>query len=330
MPTNALSNVHLRAFDVAPQQMAILDSSGVIVETNKAWEHFAKYDPSLYAERGANYLHLCGDAHHHELEGASRLGQICRGLHDVLAGSSAEFTLEYSHFVGEGERWFVMYIKPLGGDSGGAVISHIDVTSHKRFEQEIARAAYTDALTGLPNRRAFFERAAQMIASAKRHARELNLFYLDLNGFKEINDTLGHDAGDSLLIKVAERFKNQTRESDLLARLGGDEFVCLLEVHPHGYEPSSYAHNGCGGAKRVAERYAACLAAPFRLEGEEVHLDASIGVAQFPRAGSTLRALLKKADSEMYEYKQRNRVRATTREAKLRTQQVSHEDCRPS
>ncbi len=339
MPTKALSDVYLKeALDVMPQQVAILDSSGVITHANKAWEHFSEHDPSLYAERGANYLNVCKDAQRHELEAASRPGRICEGLRNILAGVSEEFTLEYSHFVGTDERWFVMYIRPLSEDAGGAVISHIDVTSHRRFEQEIARFAYTDALTGLPNRRAFFERAKQMIASAKRHGRELHLFYLDLDGFKGVNDTLGHDAGDRLLVEVAERFKDQTRESDLLARLGGDEFAFLLEVRHHqlsGYQPNGHYNGYRKGhfsgqhdayAAQVAERYRACLDAPFRLGGEEVYLGASIGVAHFPKEGSVLRTLLKEADRKMYEHKRQHKAGVAT--VKGVRQQIKQEGSR--
>ncbi len=306
----------LEAFDAVPQQIALLDEKGVITYANSAWERFSEECPPLHAQRGADYLNVCREA-----RGADSVyaEQIYRGLHDVLEGASEQFVLEYACPTSSGEKWFVTHIKPL--ETGGALISHLDMTSRRRFEREMERVAYTDALTGLPNRHAFFERAAQMIASAKRHARELQLLYIDLNGFKSVNDALGHDAGDQLLVEVAARFKRQMRASDLLARLGGDEFVCLLEVHPH----SGYAHSGyTNSIKQVAERYAACLEAPFKLEREEVRLAASVGVAQFPQAGSTLRTLLKKADSEMYRDKQQSKV---GREVML-AQRVSREDFR--
>ena len=311
--------------DAVPQQVAVLDEKGAITYTNGAWERFAKDGPPLYARRGANYLNVCKEAQKAGEDAEAYSQQIYRGLHNVLEGASEYFTLEYACPTHSGEKWFVMHIKPLA--AGGALVSHLDVTSRRHFEREMERVAYTDALTGLPNRRAFFERAAQTIASAKRHARELQLLYIDLDGFKSVNDTLGHDAGDQLLVAVAERFKRQMRASDLLARLGGDEFACLLEVQPQGY----YERGGYGGygdaAKQVAERYAACLEAPFRLGREEIYLSASVGVAQFPQAGSTLRTLLKRADGKMYEDK-RYKVSAAGG-AKAMTQRVSLEELRP-
>ena len=308
--------------DAVPQQVAVLDQKGVITYANSAWERFAEDGPPSHARRGADYLNVCKEAQSRAGEDAAYLQQVYRGLSNVLEGVSEHFTLEYACRTDSGERWFVTHIKPLA--VGGALVSHLDVTSRRRFEQEMERAAYTDALTGLPNRHAFFERAAQTVAAAKRHARELQLLYIDLDGFKSVNDTLGHDAGDQLLVKVAERFKRQMRASDLLARLGGDEFVCLLEVHPHGYGRSGEGD----AAKQVAERYAACLEAPFRLGREEVYLNASVGVAQFPQAGSTLRTLLKRADSAMYEDKRR-KVGAAARGVKALTRRVNHEEFRP-
>ena len=324
MLTDIPSEVLLKdALDAMPQQIAVLGREGVILYANAAWEH-SESSPPLYARRGANYLEVCRAQCEMTEEAYSR--QIYSGLCNVLAGSSEQFSLEYAHLTDSGEKWFMVHIKSLA--PGGAIVSHFDVTSRRRFERELERVAYTDALTGLPNRHAFFERAAQMIALAKRHARELQLLYIDLNGFKHVNDTLGHDAGDRLLVEVAKRFKRQMRASDLLARLGGDEFVCLLEVHPHGSYDASREEE-YGGAKQVAERYAACLAAPFRLEGKEVHLDASIGVVQFPQEGSTLRTLLKEADDRMYKDKHRNKVRVAAREVRA-VQRVSWEDFRPS
>ena len=313
-PAEAALNIQLKeALNALPQQIAIVDQDARITHVNRAWEQAADDPTPLYAESGTDYLNICKDAQPNvESREAVEPDHIYRGLWDVLEGVSDQFVLEYACATESGQRWFVMYIRPFGTE--GAVISHTDVTRHRRHEQEMERVAYTDALTGLPNRRAFFERAKQMIALAKRHARELHLLYIDLDDFKRVNDSLGHDAGDTLLIKVTGRFKRQVRESDLLARLGGDEFACLLEVF-HDDDPA-----------QITARYAACLDLPFRLASEEVRVGASIGVAQFPRDGGTLRTLLKSADSKMYE----NKRRSENRVAKVSTQRQWTEGSGPS
>lgn len=316
MPTDVLPNVSLtEALDAMPQQIAILGKDAIITHANRAWMRFTDSCTPLYAKLGTDYLNVCKDAHD-TLRSAEEVqpDHIYRGLYNVLEGVSDQFTLEYSCLTDLDERWFVMHIRPL--HAGGAVVSHTDITSRRRYELEMERVAYTDALTDLPNRRAFFERAKQTIASAKRHARELHLLYIDLDGFKQVNDTLGHDAGDTLLVEVAARFKSQMRESDLLARLGGDEFACLLEV----FHDDDIA--------QVAARYAACLDLPFRIAGEEVCVRASIGVARFPQEGSALQTLLKGADSKMYENKRSESAKATTVD---KYGWVSHEEgSRPS
>ena len=301
MLTHSLPIPLRAALDALPQQIAILSQDGVIVQMNKAWARAVRGDTPIHAKLGTNYLTAChaqADTHRREV-----CSEIYRGLSSILSGEGEPFTLEYAYPTKTDTKWFVMHIQPLDKRVGGAVISHIDVSHHKRFEQEMKRMAYSDALTGLPNRHAFFEQAKQMIASAERRGLELTLLYIDLDGFKRVNDTLGHDVGDALLVAIAERLKRQTRESDLLARLGGDEFSCLLEVAEDGGESGS-GESG-DGAAQVAARYAACLDNPFKLADEEVQMGASIGVAHFPQDGSTLRTLLKRADGAMYSHKRR-------------------------
>ena len=278
------------ALDALPQQVAILNQDGVIVQVNRAWVRAVGYDALIRARLGTDYLAVCREVQ--GTNGDQRYAeQIYRGLSDILSGTGEPFALEYAHATKMGTQWFALHIQPLDQPIGGAVLSQVDITHHKRFEQKMKRLAYSDALTGLPNRHAFFDQAEQMIASAKRQKFELFLLYLDLNGFKRVNDTLGHDAGDALLTMIAGRLARQTRARDLLARLGGDEFACLSRGEAKG------------GAAQLVERYATCLGNPFSLAGEEVLIHASIGVAHFPQNGVTLRTLLKRADGAMYSHK---------------------------
>ena len=156
--------------------------------------------------------------------------------------------------------------------------------------------AYHDALTGLPNRAFFAQRLAEAIDSARRSDRPLAVLFLDLDHFKQINDTLGHYAGDALLAEVARRLHHCVRGSDCVARLGGDEFVVLLsDLHS-----SNDVHE-------VASKMLSIVAAPFLLADHALQVTVSIGVSVFPEHGSDEQALMKHADAAMYEGKRQGR-----------------------
>ena len=170
-------------------------------------------------------------------------------------------------------------------------------------EKRVAYLAFNDSLTGLPNRTLFQERLEHGIRQARRNKSELALIFLDLDGFKMVNDTLGHDVGDELLKHVAARLLLCLRDSDTVARLGGDEFTAVL--------------TDVGSRERVesaAERVIESLSAPIELEGGDVVIGASIGVAMYPDDGTDVRTLLKSADMAMYQAKAagRNNVRFYT------------------
>jgi len=181
-----------------------------------------------------------------------------------------------------------------------------DITDRKESDQQIRQLAYYDNLTQLPNRQLFKDHASQAVKAAKRLGRTGALLFLDLDGFKRINDTLGHDFGDRLLVGVAERLQEQLRISDrisrsldpslstdeTIARLGGDEFTVLLsEIR----DPLSVTN--------VARRIQAAIAQPFILDGHEVYITPSIGIALFPDDGDNVDEILKNADTAMYHAK---------------------------
>jgi len=153
--------------------------------------------------------------------------------------------------------------------------------------------AQTDGLTGLANRRQFLRRLERAIRHAARHERSAALLMIDLDGFKELNDTLGHHVGDLLLAQFGPRLRDAIREADTLARLGGDEFAVLLTEL-----------TDCDAAGSVAQRIQAALDEPFALEGLTVHVDASVGIALFPDHGQDASGLLQRADVAMYQAKQ--------------------------
>jgi diguanylate cyclase (GGDEF)-like protein/PAS domain S-box-containing protein len=185
------------------------------------------------------------------------------------------------------------------GATAGRVLVFRDVSERKELERNLRRLAYTDALTGLPNRTLFYDRLKQGLAIASRRDSPLAVFFLDLDRFKVINDSLGHDVGDRVLISVARRLGTCLRDEDTLARLGGDEFAVLLpEV------------NGANGSSAVADRLLRALAAPQLIDGHELTVGASIGIALFPQNASDVQSLLRSADAAMYSAKARGRGRA--------------------
>jgi diguanylate cyclase (GGDEF)-like protein/PAS domain S-box-containing protein len=167
----------------------------------------------------------------------------------------------------------------------------IDISQRKEAERELRHRATHDALTDLPNRRLFRDRLEQSINRAVRHHRPFAVMIADLDGFKRVNDTLGHEAGDSLLVEVAERLIASVRTVDTVARLGGDEFALLID--------ETDRHQ----AAVVARRCVSTMSEPVTIAGETFNVSASFGVAIAPESGTTSDALLRAADEAMYQAK---------------------------
>ena len=172
-----------------------------------------------------------------------------------------------------------------------------DITSRKASENEIKHLAYYDPLTSLPNRRLLLDRLGQALAASSRRQCGGALLFIDLDNFKVLNDTLGHNKGDLLLQQVARRLRDCVRESDSVARLGGDEFVVMLE------DLSANAKDAASQAEAVAANILAELASPFKLAEYEHHCTASIGISIFADHCDTAEELLKRADLAMYDAK---------------------------
>ena len=167
-----------------------------------------------------------------------------------------------------------------------------DITERKEAEERMRHIAQHDALTGLPNRLALLMRLGQLLPEARRHKLTMAIMFLDLDRFKIINDTLGHQVGDELLREVACRLSKVVRETDFVARLGGDEFVVIL---PGITNPSD--------AAIVANKIIAALSSPIEAEGHELHTSPSIGISLFPDDGPDGDTILKNADTAMYHAK---------------------------
>ncbi len=179
---------------------------------------------------------------------------------------------------------------PIPG--GGFVTLYVDITERKHAEERIRNMALCDALTGLPNRISINERIDQALQHGANGHERFALLFLDLDGFKKVNDTLGHDVGDALLLGVAERLKATIRETDTVARLGGDEFVVLLR-----------AIEGPAAAERIAQTLIDTISQPFALGAHTARVGTSIGMALYPDHGSSRELLLKAADGAMYRAK---------------------------
>ena len=167
-----------------------------------------------------------------------------------------------------------------------------DIAQRKQFEQELLHLASHDALTGLANRTLLLDRVGQAIAQARRGHRHVALLFLDLDRFKTINDSLGHDAGDRVIIEVGRRLRQAVREADTVARLGGDEFVVLLTELPRER-----------AAAALAQKILDALFAPMLIQGHEVSPASSIGISLYPKDGDEAKTLLKNADAAMYRAK---------------------------
>ena len=179
-----------------------------------------------------------------------------------------------------------------------------------RADERIEYLASHDSLTELPNREMFNELLRHAIEAARRHQRQFAVLFIDLDRFKIINDSLGHDAGDMLLVEIADRLRGALRSSDVVARLGGDEFVVILEETAERDD-----------VERIARNLLSVLSEPLQLSGHECHTTASIGIAMYPSDGSDVQTLTKNADMAMYLAKEdgKNGFRFFTKEIKTQS-----------
>ena len=178
-------------------------------------------------------------------------------------------------------------------DSPSCRTAVIDITERKRMEEEIQHQAHHDTLTNLPNRLLFIEILSIELAQAQRGKKRFAVLFLDLDRFKHINDTLGHDAGDALLKEVVERLRRSVRASDTISRLGGDEFNILLTEIPHADDVIT-----------IAQKVVDAFRKPYVISRHEFDMSTSIGISIYPEDGETMEALFKNADIAMYHAKE--------------------------
>lgn len=215
----------------------------------------------------------------------------------VLAGHPSTYQRVRKLDDGQVQHLEVKLMPQFGDDATvvGLFAVTTDITEHKHAEERIQRLAHYDGLTGLPNRLLYADRLAQAINAARRNTAQLALLYLDLDKFKPVNDSWGHDVGDELLKAVAVRIQKQVRASDTVARIGGDEFAVILA-----------AIRQSDAAASVAAKIVEALGRVFRLAGKKVEaqIGISVGIAMYPADGEDVDALTRNADAAMYRAKQ--------------------------
>jgi len=215
--------------------------------------------------------------------GASGIGTGTREVVGVRkSGATFQVGLNVRESGNKGRQGFILIIR--------------DITAQKQAEQRLVYLAQYDALTGLPTRALFQDRARHALARAHREEKLVAIMYLDLDYFKNVNDGLGHHAGDELLKAVAKRITSCLRDVDTVSRMGGDEFTVILE---------SIAH--IDNATIVAEKILDVMQGPFQVDGHEIHMTISIGITIYPMDDKDLTNLLKDADQAMYRAKEAGR-----------------------
>jgi diguanylate cyclase (GGDEF)-like protein/PAS domain S-box-containing protein len=271
-------------FNTATESIVIASSAGIILDVNSAFSSTTGFSDSEVVGRNADVL--SSDRH-----GAGFFGSV---IEEVNRVGKWEGEIWIRHKEGKTIPAWVSVGCTVGSRDNieQVVVVFNDMTERKNAEEVIAQQANYDMLTKLPNRYLFMDRLRRALLRAKRNNTSVALFFVDLDGFKKINDTLGHAAGDEALCDAAKRINRTLRETDTAARLGGDEFAVILpEIE------------GAFDAEGVAQRILAAIAVPLVVHSQEVALTASIGIALYPGNSEDDEDLLRNADIAMYRSK---------------------------
>jgi diguanylate cyclase (GGDEF)-like protein/PAS domain S-box-containing protein len=277
--------------DSVTNAMVLLDGDGAIVAANPAWNELRGIDASddeAAPDLGRRYTDV--------LAASLRSGAdaLTEGLRQVLAGREGAVELDVPLQRDGSRRWYAVRATPLRGRRGGAVVIHTDITERKRSHDELEFKANRDNLTGLLNRAALEAEIEAALRRARADGSSAAVLFIDLDGFKAINDTYGHSAGDEILRAVSTRVTSAVRTSDRVARLGGDEFVVLIAPLP---SPRI--------AESTAERILRALTQPVHVGDHTIGLGASVGVAVVEAPLDVDGAdLIERADEAMYRAKQ--------------------------
>jgi diguanylate cyclase (GGDEF)-like protein/PAS domain S-box-containing protein len=298
------SERHFRALAAnSADAVVVVDAAGLIIEDSPSTAVLV--GDAAPARRGANLLDLVL-----KVDAAGARAMVERALAEP--GEVIEDELRVRHADGT-ELWLSVRVVNMTGDPdvAGLVVNLQDITARKNVEEELAHRAFHDSLTGLANRALFHNRVQHAIDRAARSGSDPAVIYLDLDGFKRVNDSLGHSAGDILLREVSNRLRDAVRPGDTVGRLGGDEFAVLIE---ESARPTA-------DAEVVAERIIRMIATPIDVGSGEVTVSASIGIATGD-ADRSCTALLRNADIAMYKAKAAGKSRVVLFEPEMRIEAV--------
>lgn len=273
-----------RTFSSVPEALLVLDKEGRVLRLNSGAQGLFRLKKGTGV--GRHWRELLAGPYTAGADWPS--DAVLRGtqrykLNTALPGMPGRFELSFSSIKGR-------------SGAAGMLLAVTEVTEKHQAEERIREMAFQDALTGLPNRVLLKDRVEQALATSERNGTRTGVLFLDLDDFKHVNDTFGHDAGDELLVQVGRRLTSCLRANDTLARFAGDEFVAVLVDIKNP-----------GEASAVAERMLGSLAERFLLPRGEVSVGASIGIALYPDHGITAQMLLNHADTAMYRAKGRGK-----------------------
>jgi diguanylate cyclase (GGDEF)-like protein/PAS domain S-box-containing protein len=274
------------------EPLLVLDRDLRVVTASRSFYEFFKVKPE---ETVGQFIYNLGD----KQWDISKLREL---LETILPQQIAFDNYEFEHdFVTIGRRTLLLNARQIEREVGKERIILLaieDITERKKYEEKIQQMAFHDSLTGLPNRKLFSDRLGIVLAQAKRNKKKVGIVMLDLDNFKDVNDTLGHDVGDTLLKAVAERLSGTLRKSDTVARFGGDEFVLI-------FPDMEIIEEAIQVVQKIIDRFHK----PFLIDTHQLVVTTSIGIAVYPNDGMDEEILMKNADIAMYQAKQAGRAR---------------------
>ena len=284
--------------DALPADVALLDGDGRIVEANAAWRTSITLNKLPQYDIGTDYLHSINQLAQQQSEEKRRdLEEMIAAVRGILAGGYESVSRIYPSKGTDDARWFRNTIAPLHTQKQrGAVVMQFEITESMLAEQRLLELSNYDSLTMLPNRLLFRDRLNTALTMARRNRSNLAVCFIDLDRFKGINESLGHQIGDLLLLEVSRRIQHCVRDSDTVSRFGGDEFALILPELADQQD-----------SVIVAERIIESLGAPYHIDGHELFITASIGITLYPDDSDDPDVLQRNADTAMFRAKEEGR-----------------------
>lgn len=290
---------HFQFFDDAQKMQGLIDILPIAIFIKDAESKFLAMNKACEAQWGLNFPDLRGTDASQVFPPEQMKQFLARDREVFMVGSQIDFEETIWNAALGQNRFGHTFKKPIYDASGKPlylICMTIDITERKQSEKRIIEMATYDGLTGLPNRNLLQDRIMQAIAHDRRSEKQAAVLFIDLDYFKTINDSLGHDMGDLLLQDVAARLSAIVRSEDTVARRGGDEFIVLL--------PNI---GGAQDAEVVAQKILDGLIQPFLIDSRELYIGGSVGIALFPSDGEDVETLLKNSDIAMYHAKENGR-----------------------